>query len=40
MTRSPEDVTQLFVAWRNGDLQARDELMPVVYQELHRLAHQ
>jgi RNA polymerase sigma factor (TIGR02999 family) len=40
MTRSPEDVTQLLVAWRNGDLQARDELMPLVYQELHRLAHQ
>ena len=39
MTRSPEDVTQLLVAWRNGDLQARDELMPLVYQELHRLAH-
>jgi RNA polymerase sigma factor (TIGR02999 family) len=40
MTRSPQDVTQLLVAWRNGDLQARDELMPLVYQELHRLAHQ
>jgi len=40
MTRSPQDVTQLLVAWCNGDLQARDELMPLVYQELHRLAHQ
>ena len=40
MTRSPQDVTQLLVAWRNGDLNARDELMPLVYQELHRLAHQ
>jgi RNA polymerase sigma factor (TIGR02999 family) len=40
MTRSPQEVTQLLVAWRNGDLQARDELMPLVYQELHRLAHQ
>lgn len=40
MTASPEDVTQLLIAWRNGDEGARDELMPLVYQELHRLAHQ
>jgi len=40
MTRSPQEVTQLLVAWRNGDEAARDELMPLVYQELHRLAHQ
>ncbi|HEV8484457.1 MAG TPA: sigma-70 family RNA polymerase sigma factor [Blastocatellia bacterium] len=40
MTRSPEEVTQLLVAWRNGDQDARDELMALVYQELHRLAHQ
>ena len=40
MTRSPQEVTQLLVAWRNGDQEARDELMPLVYQELHRLAHQ
>ena len=32
-------MTQLLVAWRNGDQNARDELMPLVYQELHRLAH-
>lgn len=40
MTPSPQEVTQLLVAWRNGDEAARDELMPLVYQELHRLAHQ
>ena len=40
MTPSPEEVTQLLVAWRNGDQNARDELIPLVYQELHRLAHQ
>lgn len=40
MTRSPQQVTQLLVAWRNGDQDARDELMPLVYEELHRLAHQ
>ena len=32
------DVTQLLVAWGNGDHAARDALMPVVYEELHRLA--
>ena len=36
----PEPVTQLLVAWGNGDETARDELMPLVYRELHRLAHQ
>src|SRR5262245_46894377 len=40
MSTSPQDITQLLVAWRNGDESARDELMPLVYQELHRLAHQ
>ena len=40
MTRTPQEVTQLLVAWRNGDQNARDELIPLVYQELHRLAHQ
>jgi len=39
MTSSPNDVTQLLVAWGNGDLAARDQLMPLVYTELHRLAH-
>ncbi len=40
MDPSPESVTQLLVAWSNGDQGARDELMSVVYHELHRLAHQ
>jgi RNA polymerase sigma-70 factor (ECF subfamily) len=40
MTHTPQEVTQLLVAWRNGDLNARDELMPLVYEELHRLAQQ
>jgi RNA polymerase sigma factor (TIGR02999 family) len=40
MTHSPQEVTQLLAAWCNGDEAARDELMPLVYQELHRLAHQ
>jgi len=40
MDGSPIEVTQLLVAWSNGDQGARDQLMPVVYHELHRLAHQ
>jgi RNA polymerase sigma factor (TIGR02999 family) len=40
MTPSAKEVTQLLVSWRNGDQDARDELIPLVYQELHRLAHQ
>ena len=35
---SPQ-VTQLLVAWGKGDEVARDQLMPLVYEELHRLAH-
>jgi len=38
-TPSPRDVTELLVAWGNGDKKALDQLMPVVYRELHRLAH-
>jgi RNA polymerase sigma factor (TIGR02999 family) len=39
MTPSPDDVTQLLIAWSKGDQSARDQLMPLVYEELHRLAH-
>ena len=35
----PEEVTQLLIAWGKGDESARDELMPLVYEELHGLAH-
>ena len=35
---SPQ-VTQLLNAWGEGDQVARDQLMPLVYEELHRLAH-
>ena len=31
-------VTQLLVAWRQGDETALDRLLPLVYDELHRLA--
>jgi RNA polymerase sigma factor (TIGR02999 family) len=40
MTASSHEVTQLLVAWGNGDKAALDRLMPLVYDELHRLAHQ
>jgi RNA polymerase sigma factor (TIGR02999 family) len=34
----PEDVTQLLESWSGGDRQALQKLMPLVYDELHRLA--
>src|SRR5438034_1472274 len=39
MTPSPKEVTQLLVAWSNGDKVALEQLMPLVYDELRRLAH-
>jgi len=38
MTRPPHEVTQLLVAWSDGDRAALDQLTPLVYEELHRLA--
>jgi RNA polymerase sigma factor (TIGR02999 family) len=38
-TPAPQHVTELLVAWSNGDQGALDQLMPLVYDELHRLAH-
>jgi len=40
MTSSPQQVTELLNSWSNGDQTARDRLIPLVYDELHRLAHQ
>ncbi len=37
--RSPRAITQLLVAWQAGDRRALDALIPVVYDELRRLAH-
>jgi len=36
---SSDQVTQLLVRWRRGDREALDELMPIVYSELRRMAH-
>jgi RNA polymerase sigma factor (TIGR02999 family) len=36
---APPNITQLLVAWNQGDQGALAELTPLVYRELHRLAH-
>lgn len=36
---SAGEVTKLLQGWRGGDRTALDALLPVVYKELHRLAH-
>ena len=38
MTVSPQEVTQLLAAWREGEQDALDKLMPLVYDELRRIA--
>jgi RNA polymerase sigma factor (TIGR02999 family) len=38
-THSPKEITRLLVAWSDGDKSALEELTPLVYDELHRLAH-
>jgi len=35
----PHEITQLLRAWSEGEQDALEKLMPVVYDELHRLAH-
>ena len=37
-TNSPSDVTQLLLAWNRGDEEALDRLMPLLNNELRRLA--
>jgi len=34
----PRTVTRLLLDWRNGDRDALDQLVPLIYQELHRRA--
>ncbi len=36
---SRSDVTRLLRSWGSGNKEAFDELIPIVYDELHRLAH-
>ena len=35
---APKEVTQLLIAWGNGDREALDKLVPLVYDELRRIA--
>jgi RNA polymerase sigma factor (TIGR02999 family) len=37
-TTSPQDVTQILLNWQEGDADAPARLMPIVYEELRRLA--
>ena len=39
MTGSDESVVVLLTRWKSGDEAALDSLIPIVYNELHRLAH-
>ena len=40
MKPGPNEITKLLNDWSGGDQAALDRLMPLVYDELHRLAHQ
>jgi len=35
----PQEISALLRAWSGGDESALDRLVPIVYEELHRLAH-
>ena len=39
MKASQHEVTELLQKWRGGDKAALDRLTPLIYDELHRLAH-
>ena len=38
MKQDPDEITRLLVAWRNGETNALDDLMPLVHRELKRIA--
>jgi RNA polymerase sigma factor (TIGR02999 family) len=38
MSRVPNETTQLLIDWKNGDTTALGKLMPLIYEELRRLA--
>lgn len=39
MKSDPEEVSQLLREWSNGDQAALDKVIPIVYEEMRRLAH-
>jgi RNA polymerase sigma factor (TIGR02999 family) len=38
-TSTPQEITTLLLAWGSGDRAALDQLMPLVHDELRRMAH-
>jgi len=38
MSHAPEDVTSMLIQWSEGDPEALNRLLPVIYDELHRIA--
>ena len=40
MPTRPDDITHLLRRWREGDAEALDELIPLVYERMRQLAHQ
>src|ERR1043165_8086309 len=38
-TSPPNEITQLLLRWSRRDHSALEQLMPIVYEELHKLAH-
>jgi RNA polymerase sigma factor (TIGR02999 family) len=40
MQSKPSDVARLLQQWTDGDRQALDELIPLLYEQLRRIAHQ
>lgn len=38
MASSTHELTQLLIRWKNGDQDALDKLMPLVYDDLHQMA--
>jgi ECF sigma factor len=36
---APQDITELLLAWSEGNQDALERLTPMVYAELHRMAH-
>ncbi len=40
MSARDDDITQLLQAWNDGDIQARDQLIPLVFDDLRRIAQQ
>jgi RNA polymerase sigma factor (TIGR02999 family) len=40
VTPSPNSISQLLIEWRDGDETALGRLMPLVFEEMRRMAHQ